>query len=105
MADADDLDEVPAELSEATREFLTALANPARQRILLLFVRGAELSVGEVAERAGLGQPTASAHLSRLRRGGVLAARRDGKNVFYSSDKRRIMDALDDLRAYLEGCC
>ncbi|GAA4902772.1 ArsR/SmtB family transcription factor [Streptomonospora salina] len=94
-----------AELSEATHDFLKALASPPRQRIMLLFAQGAELSVGEVAERIGIGQSTASQQLALLRRGGILASRRDGKIVLYRSDRDRSLAALDELRTYLRYCC
>ncbi|MQA96696.1 MAG: metalloregulator ArsR/SmtB family transcription factor [Streptosporangiales bacterium] len=95
----------PVELTAASQKFLKALANPTRQRIMLLFFRGAELSVGEVAERAGVGQPTASVHLDQLREGGILTSRRSGKSVLYRSDHTGISRALVDLQAYLEVCC
>ncbi|MGW4157243.1 ArsR/SmtB family transcription factor, partial [Micromonospora chersina] len=47
-------------LAPQTQEFLKALGSPTRQRIMMLFARGAEMSVGEVAERAGISQATAS---------------------------------------------
>lgn len=98
---ADDL----VELSDATLDFLKALASPARQRIMTLFARGAELAVGEVAERAEIGQSTASEQLKLLRRGGVVTSRRDGKVVLYRADKDGMERALADLRAYLQTCC
>ncbi|MEV0840318.1 metalloregulator ArsR/SmtB family transcription factor [Actinocatenispora sera] len=93
------------QLSEMTHDFLKALASPTRQQIMLLFARGAELSVGEVAERAGIGQSTASQQLTLLRRGGIVTARRDGKIVLYRADKTRAGQALADLQAYLRFCC
>jgi DNA-binding transcriptional ArsR family regulator len=93
------------ELSAAVQDFLKALASPTRQRIMLLFFRGAELSVGEVAERAGVGQPTASEHLSQLKRGGILTSRRRGQSVLYKSDHAGIARALADLQVYLKICC
>jgi DNA-binding transcriptional ArsR family regulator len=93
------------ELTPATHEFLRALASPSRQDVMLLFARGAELSVGEVAEKAGLGQSTASQQLAFLRRGGILTSRRQGKVVLYRADREGVMAALDDLQAYLLACC
>ncbi len=93
------------ELSDATLDFLKALASPARQKIMLLFARGAELSVGEVAELADIGQSTASEQLKLLRRGGVVTSRRDGKTVYYRADKDGMARALDDLQNYLKVCC
>ncbi|MGC4939237.1 ArsR/SmtB family transcription factor [Kribbella sp. DT2] len=95
----------PVELSAATHDFLKALASPTRQRIMLLFTRGAELSVNEVAEHAGIGQSTASQQLDLLRRGGVVTSRREGKAVLYRADKQGSATALADLQAYLQSCC
>lgn len=98
-------DSGPAELSEKTNEFLKALASTSRQRIMMLFAQGAELSVTEVAERAGIGQSTASEQLTLLRRGGILTSRREGKIVLYRADRDSVLDALNTLRAYLLTCC
>lgn len=99
------LDENAVELGEATHDFLRALASPARQRIMLLFARGAELSVGEVAEQAEIGQSTASEQLKLLRQGGIVTARREGKVVYYRADRDGMLRALSDLQAYLKVCC
>ncbi|AYY15215.1 ArsR family transcriptional regulator [Actinobacteria bacterium YIM 96077] len=103
--EADGAGEVPVELSSDTHDFLKALASPTRQRIMMLFFQGAELSVGEVAERAGLGQSTASEQLALMRRGGMVTARRDGKVIRYRGDRDGIRRALAELQAYLEVCC
>lgn len=95
----------PAELAVATHDFLKALASPTRQRIMLLFARGAELSVNEVAEQAGVSQSAASQQLDLLRRGGVVRSRREGKAVLYRADKQGAAAALADLQAYLQNCC
>jgi DNA-binding transcriptional ArsR family regulator len=95
----------PVELSPAVHAFLKALASPTRQRIMLLFARGAELSVGQVADLAGIGQPRASEQLAELRSGGILASRKDGKTVLYRADKRAINTALTNLQTYLKHCC
>lgn len=95
----------PVDLADATHEFLKALASPTRQRIMLLFSHGAELSVGEIAQRMGISQSTASAQLTQLRRGGILRSRRVGKAVLYQADRDSALRALGDLQAYLMTCC
>lgn len=94
-----------AQLSATACEFLKALASPERQRIMLLFARGAELSVGQVAELAGIGQSTASERLSLLRRGGIVTCRREGKVVLYRADREKSSEALTDIQEYLRVCC
>jgi DNA-binding transcriptional ArsR family regulator len=98
------LDEL-TDLDPATHEFLKALASPTRQQIMLLFARGAELSVNEIAERAGIGQSTASTQLAILRRGGVVTSDRHGKVVRYRANREGTQAALSDLQRYLSMCC
>jgi DNA-binding transcriptional ArsR family regulator len=70
-----------------------------------VFARGAELSVGEVAERVRIGQSTASQQLALLCRGEIVTSRRDGKIVLDRSERDGVLEALADLQAYLQTCC
>ncbi|HLR84815.1 MAG TPA: metalloregulator ArsR/SmtB family transcription factor [Nocardioidaceae bacterium] len=99
------MSEVQVELEESTNDFLKALASPARQRVMFLFAGGAELSVGDVAEQAGIGQSTASQQLALLRRGHILTSRREGKTVYYRADTAGTAVVLENLQAYLRSCC
>ncbi|GAB2953317.1 ArsR/SmtB family transcription factor [Nonomuraea fastidiosa] len=92
-------------LPQAAQDFLKALANESRQQIMLLFAQGAELSVNQVAERAGISQSAASQQLALLRRGGIVTSRRAGKEVLYRGDRDSVARILDDLRDYLRFCC
>ncbi|MGP4113704.1 ArsR/SmtB family transcription factor [Streptomyces sp. 4N509B] len=98
------MDQVPP-VDQETADFLKALASETRQRVMMLFAGGAELTVGEVAARSGLGVSTASEHLALLRRGGLLRAERDGRQVRYRADGSRTARRLDALKDYLTGCC
>ncbi|CAG9187639.1 ArsR/SmtB family transcription factor [Cupriavidus pinatubonensis] len=62
---------------------LKVLANPDRLLLMCQLSQG-ELSVGELEERLGIRQPTLSQQLGVLRENGLVATRRDGKNIFYS---------------------
>lgn len=81
--------------------FLKALASTTRQKLFSHFADGEELTVGEVAERAGLGPSTTSEHLAVLRRGGLLQSTRTGKLVRYRADQQGIVELLDQLHSYL----
>ncbi|MEU1799792.1 metalloregulator ArsR/SmtB family transcription factor [Streptomyces sp. NPDC019937] len=81
--------------------FLKALASATRQRVFSHFADGEELTVGEIAERAGLGPSTASEHLAVLRRGGLLQSTRSGKLVRYRADREGISELLGQLQSYL----
>jgi ArsR family transcriptional regulator len=72
---------------------LKVLANEERLLLLCQLSQG-ELSVGELEEALDIRQPTLSQQLGVLRNEGVVAARRDGKRVFYSVADRQLLDIL-----------
>src|SRR3974390_1281498 len=87
-----------ADVAHEASEFLKALAHESRLMILCDLLRG-ERSVGELEELLGLRQSTVSQQLARLRLEGLVAARRDGKTIYYSiaSDKvRSVIGVLYD---------
>ncbi|MFF2480453.1 ArsR/SmtB family transcription factor [Paenibacillus sp. NPDC058071] len=55
---------------------LNALAEPSRLLIVEL-LRGAELTIGEIAEKLGLRQPQASKHVKVLNDAGIVDVRKD----------------------------
>ncbi len=73
-------------------DFLKALAHENRLMILCILSQG-ERSVSELEQMLGLRQPTVSQQLARLRADGMVAARREGKTIFYSvaSDSARVI--------------
>ena len=64
-----------------------ALADATRMRVLLVLAAG-ERNVGKLQAELGMPQPTVSHHLSILRRRGLVAARRSGKNIYYDLDDK-----------------
>ena len=61
---------------------LKALAHPVRLRILAM-LRGGELCLCQMTAVLGLAASTVSAHLSDLKRAGLVAERKDGRWVFH----------------------
>lgn len=83
---------------------LGALAHEHRLAIFRLLVsRGPEgLNAGTIAERVGLLPSSLTFHLQNLQRAGLLAQRREGRQLIYSAD----FSAMNALVAYLtENCC
>lgn len=69
--------------AEEVAALLKTLAHPARLMLVCMLVEG-EHSVGELEERLDLHQPHLSQQLTVLRGAGVVATRREGKQIFYS---------------------
>src|ERR1051326_2318020 len=70
----------------STLNLLRLLADPTRLRLLLL-LEEEELSVAELQKILNMGQSRISSHLAQLKRAGVVADRRAGKNVYYGAMK------------------
>jgi ArsR family transcriptional regulator len=88
------------ELHELHAGLCSALADPKRLMILYALA-GGPLSVGDLSDRLRLLQPTTSRHLKTLRDRGLVSAQRVGATVIYSLNDRRLIEALDMLRAVM----
>jgi len=71
------------EQADRATEKLKIFAQPQRLMILSLLLRG-ECSVAEIDASTGIGQPALSQQLAELRRGELVATRREAKQVYYS---------------------
>jgi len=74
-------------------DLLKTLAHPVRLRILALLREG-ELCVCQITEILGIPTSTASEHLTELRRGGLLAERKEGRWVYYGLQPQDGLEAL-----------
>ena len=77
-----------------------ALSDPTRIMILyLLSEKG--MFVNDISEALGIPQSTVSRHLRILRERSLVITERQGTNVLYMLQDRRIIEALDLLREIL----
>jgi ArsR family transcriptional regulator, zinc-responsive transcriptional repressor len=75
---------------------LRALGDPTRLSILLYLAERAT-SVGEIARRFELAQPTVSAHLRALRGAGLVTGTRSEGRTVYRVEQERLAHLLQDL--------
>ena len=75
---------------------LKALGNPDRL-LLLCMLSQEELHVGALEERVGVGQPTLSQQLGVLRREGLVATRKEGKQVYYRISSPQALAVIQTL--------
>jgi len=84
---------------DAYEAVFTALAHPARRRILLTMnFEGGSMSAGGIADMFEHAWPTTTRHLKVLESAGLLRQERQGRSRIYSIDRRR----LDLVREWLE---
>src|SRR5689334_14248 len=84
-----------------TAKLFEALGDPHRQRILLMFEPGEELSVGQIVAASTLSRTAVAHHLKVLREAGGVHARKMGKEVWYRTDPQAVREALGAVIDYL----
>jgi DNA-binding transcriptional ArsR family regulator len=90
-----DIDEMLANAQMAS-EFLKVLSHEVRLLILCFLIEG-EKSVTEIEKMLKLRQPAVSQQLARLRTEGLVDARRNGKNIYYSLARSEVRDVIGAL--------
>jgi DNA-binding transcriptional ArsR family regulator len=76
---------------DAYEAVFTALAHPARRRILLtLNFEGGSMTAGEIAEMFEHAWPTTTRHIQVLEAAGLLRQDRQGRSRVYHIDRKRL---------------
>jgi len=76
---------------EAADAVFTALAHASRRQVLLVLqMRGGEMSAGEIADRFACSWPTTSRHLRVLEGAGLVRVEKRGRERVYRLDRRRL---------------
>ena len=90
--------------SKTVIQALAALAQESRLGIFRLLVQAGPtgLSAGEIGSELKLAPATLSFHLKELSRASLIAARQDGRYIYYSAD----FASMGELVGFLtENCC
>lgn len=82
--------------ADAASQLLKALANPDRLLLLCQLSQG-ERNVSELEALLGIQQPTLSQQLAVLRREGLVATRREGKQIYYRISSPAALAVIDTL--------
>lgn len=83
-------------------DMLKALSHEGRLLILCL-LNGGEKSVSEIEEAMHMPQAAVSQQLARLRLDGLVTARRDGRNIYYSIASRDVTRLITTLHEMLHA--
>jgi ArsR family transcriptional regulator len=86
--------------------FFKALSDPNRIAILArLATSCSACTVSEIADCCPVNVSVVSRHLAMLRDAGILAARKEGKQVYYSVRYAALADSLRQIADGIEACC
>ncbi|MGH9873286.1 MAG: ArsR/SmtB family transcription factor [Pyrinomonadaceae bacterium] len=93
---------IDMEIFERQARICKAFAHPGRLQILDLLGQG-ERGVSELQEALGISKTSISQHLSVLKSAGVLATRREGKQIYCSLAMPEVKQACQLIRKVLEA--
>jgi DNA-binding transcriptional ArsR family regulator len=88
------------EISQLEADFCSALSDPTRL-LILCALTDRPRNVTELTNELNVSQPTASRHLKVLRERGLVYAVRNGSTITYHLSDKRLIQALDLLRAVM----
>jgi len=92
--DLDGLDLDTGRGIQIAAKFFRGMSDPTRLRLLTLLLNHGELSVGDLVEAVDGLQGRVSSHLACLRHCGLVADRKEGRNVYYSVPDPRVREFL-----------
>lgn len=88
------------EIIQLEADFCSAVSDPTR--ILMLYALSEKsMNVTELTNELNIPQPTTSRHLKILRERGLVQTTRHGTAINYQLADKRLIDALDLLRAVM----
>ena len=85
-----------------TADVFNAIAEPRRRQIVELLARRGPLAVGTLVVTLGLPQPAVSKHLGVLRKVGVVAVIKQGKQRVYNLQAEKLKTVHDWVKAFEE---
>ena len=93
-------------LSQLHPDFFKALCEPTRQNIVtVLAQKNKPCSVSQIAQYCTVDISVVSRHLNLLKQAGVVAANKQGREVFYSLNGEETSSIFKKLAQALDNCC
>jgi DNA-binding transcriptional ArsR family regulator len=86
--------------SDSVAVVMRALGDPTRRAVFEQIVESGEAAVGALTRRTSVSQPAVSQHLRALKEAGLVAERREGRNVLYHAEPQGLTPLVDWLGIY-----
>lgn len=86
-------------------ELMRAMSDITRQEIIAIFMTEKEVCVTDIAINFALSRPTISHHLNLMKRVKILNSRKEGKEVYYSFNKKYVVDMMTGVLESIKRIC
>jgi DNA-binding transcriptional ArsR family regulator len=87
---------------EKAHKRLSALKNPQRIEIIKMLSEKPKMNVTQIYTKLNMGQASTSHELKVLRDAGVLDAKREGKEIYYSINQTTFENLLDCIKRLIQ---
>jgi DNA-binding transcriptional ArsR family regulator len=87
---------------EAAASKLRAMAHPMRIAVIELLNNNQKMNVTEIYDALHIEQAAASHHLNILKSKGILASKRDGKQIYYNLKNDTLMEIIQCINKCYE---
>ena len=94
------LKHLPEEYRPVAKTF-SALGDPFRQRLVLLFEKGERLNINQIVDVSAISRTAVAHHLRVLRDAGILKSEKQGKEVYHWVDPTAVRGALQKVLNYI----
>lgn len=81
---------------------LKVIAHPMRYAIMLLLLKNKSMNVTEIYEQLKIDQAVTSNHLKVMKYSDILCSKRNGENIFYSINFKRLKAMQDFMN--IDAC-
>lgn len=95
------INNLPPEWEPVARIF-AALGDATRQTIMLLFEPEEIVGLKQIADALPLSRTAVVHHISVLEQANLLTSHKRGREVYYTLERKNLIDALDKVRLYAE---
>ncbi|MCI8348491.1 MAG: winged helix-turn-helix transcriptional regulator [Firmicutes bacterium] len=103
------MNSIDKELIPRAATFFKVVGDESRMKIICT-IADKEVCVNDIAEKIKMTKSAVSHQLKLLKDEGLVKARREGKNIFYSLDDQHVVDIIDiafthiEHKSHSEGC-
>lgn len=103
------MNNINSDIIKRAASFFKVVGDETRMKILCTIAEK-EMCVNDIAETVEMTKSAVSHQLKLLKTEGLVKARRDGKNIFYSLDDQHVVDIIEialthiDHKSHEEDC-
>ncbi len=83
---------------QAQIDKIKIITHPIRYAIILMLIKNKEMTVTDIQNKLSMQQSTISNHLKLMKDYSLLITKRNGKNIYYTVNSKKVKKLLENMR-------